>query len=111
MSLLGKVVAAVTPPESEQADAKAHMGELEFFDPMSQDFLDKLEHIRAAVAHHMYEEENDRFLDLKRLSVHDQEHLTERFLEEFERYIAGAGIVSSENTPPDDSRTARRAPW
>jgi hypothetical protein len=50
---------------TEQAGAKANMGELEYLNPMSQDYLDKLEHIRGAVAHHMYEEEGDRFLDLR----------------------------------------------
>ena len=72
---------------TEQAGAKANMGELEFLDPSSQDYLDKLEHIRGAVAHHMYEEESDRFLDLKKLSAEDQEHLTQRFKEEFDRYV------------------------
>jgi hypothetical protein len=72
---------------TEQAGAKANMGELEFLDPLSQEYLDKLEHIRGAVAHHMYEEESDRFLDLKKLSAQDQEHLTQRFKEEFERYV------------------------
>jgi hypothetical protein len=74
---------------TEQAGAKANMGELEYLNPMSQDYLDKLEHIRGAVAHHMYEEESDRFLDLKRLSSADQARLTERYAEEFERYVGG----------------------
>jgi hemerythrin superfamily protein len=75
---------------TEQAGAKANMGELEYLNPMSQDYLDKLEHIRGAVAHHMYEEESDRFPDLKKLSSADQARLTERYTEEFERYIDGA---------------------
>jgi hemerythrin superfamily protein len=75
---------------TEQAGAKANMGELEYLNPMSQDYLDKLEHIRGAVAHHMYEEEGDRFLDLKKLSSADQARLTERYAEEFERYTGGA---------------------
>jgi len=32
---------------------------------MSQEFLDKLKHIEGAVAHHVYEEESNWFLDLK----------------------------------------------
>jgi hypothetical protein len=72
---------------TEQAGAKANMGELEYLDPISQEYLDKLEHIRGAVAHHMYEEESDRFLDLRReLPVGDQDRLTRRFKEEFDRY-------------------------
>lgn len=81
---------------TEQAGAKANMGELEYVDPMSQDFMDKLEHVRGAVAHHMYEEENDRFLDLKQIPAADQVRLTERFTEEFERYMRGGGDATSE---------------
>jgi hypothetical protein len=66
------------------------MGELEYLDPMSREYLDKLEHIRGAVAHHMYEEESDRFLDLKRLPPADQARLTERYAEEFDRYMGRA---------------------
>ena len=71
---------------AEQAGAKADMGELEYLDPMSSEFLDELEHIRGAVAHHMYEEEGDRFLDLKNLPASDQARLTARYMEEFDRY-------------------------
>ena len=74
---------------AEQAGAKANMAELEYLDPMSEEFTDKLEHIRGAVLHHMFEEESDRFLDLKELSSADQQHLTRRFKEEFDRYIQG----------------------
>jgi hemerythrin superfamily protein len=72
---------------TEQAGAKANMGELEYLDPMSSEFLDKLEHIRGAVAHHMYEEESDRFLDLNNLPSNDQARLTARYMEEFDRYV------------------------
>lgn len=71
----------------EQAEAKVDMGELENLDPLHQEFLGKLEHIRSAVVHHMYEEEHDRFVDLKGLPAGDQEQLTQRFKEEFERYM------------------------
>lgn len=71
---------------TEQAGAKANLGELEYLDPMSQEYTDKLEHVRGAVAHHMYEEESDRFLDLKDLPAADQARLTQRFKEEFDRY-------------------------
>lgn len=93
---------------TEQAGAKANMGELEYLDPMSQEYLDKLEHIRSAVAHHMYEEENDRFLDLKKLSPTDQEGLTERFKEEFERYVGAdrqAGRVLGETSRAEYGRS------
>jgi hypothetical protein len=70
---------------TEQAGAKVNLGELEYLDPLTKEFLDKLEHIRGAVAHHVYEEESDRFLDLKKLSAADQARLTKRYAEEFER--------------------------
>jgi hypothetical protein len=86
---------------TEQAGAKANMGALEFLEPMSADFMDTLEHVRGAVLHHMYEEERDRFLDLKKLSPHEQQHLTERFREEFERYVGGyAGIDPGTGSSP-----------
>jgi hypothetical protein len=43
--------------------------------------------------HHMYEEESNRFLDLKQLPDADQARLTQRYSEEFERYMGyGAGV-------------------
>jgi len=55
---------------------------------MSQSYLDKLELIRSAVTHHMYEEEGTWFLELKEKLPHTaQAKLTERFREEFERYV------------------------
>jgi len=88
---------------TEQAGAKANMGELEFLEPMTEAFMDKLEHIRGAVAHHMYEEENDRFLDLTKLPPAEQQYLTQRYQEEFERYAGaegreGSGAVSNPMT-------------
>ena len=73
---------------TEQSAAKLQMGLLEDLPPMSQDFLDKLEHIRGAVAHHVYEEEGNWFLDLKtKLSMADQAKLTQRYAEQFSRYM------------------------
>lgn len=74
----------------EQAMVKMEMAKLEALDPMSQDWLDKLEHIRGAVAHHMYEEEGTWFLDLKRQAAPaDQAKLTQRYREEWDRYTSG----------------------
>jgi len=74
---------------TEQAGAKANLAELDYLDPMSREYMDKLEHVRAAVAHHVYEEENGRFLDLKKLSPAEQTRLTMRYQEEFERFMGG----------------------
>jgi hemerythrin superfamily protein len=82
---------------TEHSGTKVQMGELETIDPMSQEFLDKAEHIRGALAHHMYEEENNRFLDLlQKLPTTEHQRLTQRFTEEFERYSGGmTGELSS----------------
>jgi hypothetical protein len=46
-----------TKVDTDQSAVKVQMGLLEDLEPMSQEYLDKLEHIRGAVAHHVYEEE------------------------------------------------------
>lgn len=72
----------------EQAMVKIQMALLEKLDPMSQDFLDKLEHIEGAVAHHVYAEEGNWYLDLKnKAPAHDQALLSKRYAEEYARYV------------------------
>jgi hypothetical protein len=95
---------------TEQAAAKIQLGEMEYLDPMSQEYLDKLEHLRGAIAHHIYEEEGKRFLELKeKLSALDQDKLTQRFKEEFDRYI-GADGLSAGNRPPGGDRVGATVP-
>ncbi|RYX95446.1 MAG: hemerythrin domain-containing protein [Comamonadaceae bacterium] len=73
---------------NEQAAVKIQMHALEKLAPMSQDYLDKLEHIRGAVVFHMYQEESSWFLDLnKDLPASEQLKLTQRYREEFEQYV------------------------
>jgi hypothetical protein len=77
-----------TKAYTEQSGAKVQMALLEDLDPMSQEFNDKLEHIRGAVAHHVYEEEGNWFVELKeKLPPADQTKLTFRYSQEFSRYI------------------------
>jgi hemerythrin superfamily protein len=72
----------------EQVEVKMQMAMLEKLDPATQDFLDKLEEIRQAVAHHMYEEEGNWYPELtKSASASDQAKITMRYEEEFERYV------------------------
>ena len=72
----------------EQAMVKAQMAMLEKLPPMSEDFDDKLEHIRGAVAHHMYQEEGTWFLELKeKAPAADQTKITQRYEEEWDRYV------------------------
>jgi Hemerythrin HHE cation binding domain len=69
---------------TEQSAAKMQMGLLEKLQPQTQDYLDKLEHIRGAVAHHVYEEEGNWFLDIKnKVPPAEQDRLAARYLEEF----------------------------
>jgi len=71
----------------EQALTKTQMAKLEKIDPASQEFIAKVEEIRAAVRHHMYEEEATWFPQLKKRSAAtDQSLITSRFQEEFQRY-------------------------
>jgi hemerythrin superfamily protein len=72
---------------TEQAEAKVALWALQSLDPISRDYLDELEQFRSAVVQHMRTEERDRFPDLQRLSAADQVRLTERYQEEFERYV------------------------
>jgi hemerythrin superfamily protein len=89
---------------TQQAGAKVEMAELENLAPMSQDYIDKLEHIRGAVAHHVYEEEGTWFLEIKqKLSAETQAKLTQRFEEEFSRYV---GADSEEGWSAVARRTA-----
>jgi hypothetical protein len=85
-----------TTAYSEQAAAKIQMGLLERLTPLTTDYLEKLEHIRGAVAHHMYEEEGTWFIDLKKkVSVDDQALITRRYEEEFTRYV-GVNVSSAD---------------
>ena len=73
---------------NEQAMVKMQMAELDKLDPMSQDFIDKLEHIRGAVQHHMYEEEGNWFPDLLRSAAPaDQEHFAAHYNEAYRRFV------------------------
>jgi hypothetical protein len=82
---------------SEQATAKTEMADLETLPPMSQGYLDKLEHIRDAVAHHVYQEETTWFLELKaNTSAQEQALLGERYQEEFNRYVGDDGQAGAD---------------
>lgn len=79
---------------SEQAVVKMQMAALEKLAPLSEEFEDKLEHVKGALLHHMYEEEGNWFLDLKeKASPEDQDMMTARYAEEFDRYVGDAGEV------------------
>jgi hemerythrin superfamily protein len=99
-----------TTAYSEQAAAKMEMSELDALAPMSQEYLDKLRDIRAAVAHHVYEEEGKWFLELKNtLPESDQAPLTQRYLEEFDRYVGEDAPLMHINRPAAGATLRGRA--
>jgi len=72
----------------EQARVKVQMAALEQLDPMSEDYLTRLDQIHRAVAHHMYQEEGSWFLALKEKAAADvQAAITFRYKEEYQRYV------------------------
>lgn len=71
----------------EQAMVKIEMALLQKLDPLSQEWRDKLTHIRDAVAHHVFEEEGRWFPHLQQhLLPEERARIDERFVEEFTRY-------------------------
>jgi len=75
---------------TEQAAAKMQLAALETLDPLSEDYLDKLGHLEGAVATHVYQEESEWFQYLKEFAPAEaQARATERYREEYSRYIDG----------------------
>ena len=73
---------------TEQAGAKVQIAGLDDLDPMSQDYIDKLDHLESAISMHVYREESDWFPELQRSGATLlQTKLTARFQEEFSRYM------------------------
>ncbi len=71
----------------EHAMTKIQVAKLEKLDPMSDEWGEKIDHIRSALEQHMYQEEGSWMPDLaEKLPQTDRIRLTERFVEEYERY-------------------------
>ena len=104
--------AHATTAYTEQSAAKLQMGLLEKLAPLSQEYLDKLEHIRGAVAHHVYEEESNWFIDLKdKVSSLEQDRLTARYVEEFSRYVGSTvDLAGVRKQPAVSAGTASLSP-
>lgn len=83
----------------EHTMTKIQMHKLEHLDPLSQEWRDKLEHIRGAVLHHVYHEEGNWFIDLARKSAAESELLTQRFAEEYNRYATRTAIEEPLSEP------------
>jgi iron-sulfur cluster repair protein YtfE (RIC family) len=85
---LGDHKAHSTEAYTEQSGAKVQTAGLDELEPMSKDYLDKLEHLRSAVAMHVYREESDWFPELRKSGdAAAQSKLSRRYKEEFERYM------------------------
>jgi hypothetical protein len=88
---------------SEQAMVKMQMAALEKLDMMGRDFADKLEHVKGALQHHMYEEEGNWFMDLKaKATADEQEAMTARYAEEFDRYMGDTFVVEEDIEEEED---------
>jgi hemerythrin superfamily protein len=74
---------------NEQVTVKKEMAALEQMDPMSSEYVEKLDGVRTAVAHHMIEEEGTWFADLRQSPDVDQDMITQRYSEEYNRYVQG----------------------
>ena len=75
---------------TQQSVAKVQVFGLEELDPVCDDYLDKLEYLRAAVSHHVYSEESSWFPELRKNQDAGLQHvLGKRYAEEFDRYING----------------------
>jgi len=92
---LGDQKTHATTAFTEQSGAKVNLAALEGLDPMSPDYFDKFEHVRGAVMHHMYSEENDWLIDLAKTEdavLHAR--LSARYAEEFNRYMGPDAAMS-----------------
>ena len=84
---------------TEQSAAKMEMGLLERLEPLSKDYLDKLEHIEGAVLHHVYEEEGTWFADIKeQASREDLAYAGWKYREVFVRFMGSAGTDDTAHT-------------
>ena len=96
---------------AEQSAAKLQLGLLERLIPLTPAYLDKLEEIRAAVAHHVYEEESSWFLTIQRgASAAEQELLSVRYREEFTRYVGIAAELRDGLGAEPEAPLSGRAP-
>ena len=78
---------------TEQSGAKVQTAGLDELEPMSKDYLDKLEHLRSAVVMHVHREESDWFPELRKSGDAVQAKLSRRYKEEFDRYMGSEAAL------------------
>lgn len=82
----GKIHAAMA--YEEQAVAKVQFALLEQIDPMSEEWREKLEHIKSAVEQHVYQEESSWFPNVaETIDTEMSAFLDKRYREEAGRYF------------------------
>jgi Hemerythrin HHE cation binding domain len=87
---------------AEQIGVKMQMAALEKLEPGGAAFNEKLAHVEGAVIHHVFEEESQWLPDLARkASMADQDRVTARYKEEFERYMSGGKAEAQPATQPE----------
>lgn len=83
----GKTEAAMA--YQQHAATKVNLNKLERIDPASEEWMEKLEHIRSAVEQHIYQEEDSWLPDVvENTSPAEKELMNRRYAEEYERYIS-----------------------
>lgn len=71
----------------EHAMTKVQLAKLEQIDPETEEWLEKLDHIRSAVQQHIYQEEDSWLPDVvENTSPEKKMLLNRRYIEEYERY-------------------------
>ena len=77
----------------EQSEAKMDLAALQELEPLSQEYLDKAEAIRQAVAHHVFEEESTWFLSLRQSAEPaTQSKLSRLYKAGFARYMGDDAV-------------------
>lgn len=105
--------ADATMAYEEQSMAKVEMAALEQLDPESDEWTQKLEAIRKAVAHHVYEEESEWYPQLYRtVSETEADMLSMRFDEEFDRHgdVAHSSMQSGMQSGMQPGQSGGAAP-
>lgn len=75
---------------TQQSAAKVNLAALEELEPMSSDYLDKVDHLWAAVAYHVHQEESDWYPKLRDTGdAALQARLSLRYAEEVANYLDG----------------------
>lgn len=72
----------------QHAMTKVNLSKLERIDPVSEEWMEKFEHVRSAVQQHIYQEEDSWLPQVaENASPAEKEMMSRRYAEEYERYM------------------------